>query len=376
MDPQWFCKLLGRELGPLDFDELVEWAHAGTLTPNDQVRPEGTDAWSPAGEIPGLFDPSEGEPVAPPPQGAAPTGRRRAAWTAVALSVVAVSALGVWWFSADSSTPGLGGSSAQAGTMGDLFSQDFREGCLPQTIHLVSGPHPRIQFCKLGPAGLRFTLPEESKANYFAASPRIVIKGDFEATAGYTILNVPRPTKGFGAGARIAIEDPEGERAAVQRLHREREGHVVSSYRGLRQEDDTYEHSVRMLPVTNADTTSGSLRLVRRGPNVEYYAAGAGETEFTQIHTEEFPLGDVAQLHLGVHTGGSPTAVDVAWTYLDVRADELVRDYQPPEPSRFWSRLLLVLLAVGLIAAGCLAVWLWLARRAYLHPSEPAPETT
>lgn len=396
MGPQWFCKLFGSEMGPLNFDELVEWARVGTLTPNDPVRPEGTDRWSPAGEIAGLFDPSESEPVEPVPPvsadepasgpleapeiepspgGATEAPRRRLIWgSGIAVGVVAVLGLGVWWFSSHFSTPGPGGSSAEAGTMEDLFSQDFCEEFLPHTIHLVSGPHPRVQFCKVEPAGLRCTLPKDSKTNYFAASPRIVLKGDFEITAGYTILNIPRPAKGFGAGPRITIEDPEGERAALQRLHREREGHVVSSYRGLRQDDDTYKHSVRILPVTDADTTSGSLRLTRNGPNVEYYVAGAGETEFTQIHTEEFPPGDVAQLRLEVQTGGSPTGVDVAWTYLDVRADELVRIYQPPEKSRFWSRLLLVLLAVGLIAAGCFAVWLWLVRRAYLHPSEPEPD--
>jgi hypothetical protein len=387
MSPQWFCKLYGRELGPLEFDELVEWARAGTLTPNDPVRPEGTDGWSAAGEIAGLFDPSASEAaepastaleapeIEPSPEGATEARKRRLIWgSGIAVGVVAALALGVWWFSTISSTPGPGGSSAEAGTMEDLFSQDFREEYLPQTIHFVSGPHPRVQFCKVEPAGLRFTLPAESKTFSCAASPRIVIKGDFEITAGYTILNVPRPTKGFGAGPRITIEDPEGERAAVQRLYREREGHVVSSYRGLRQDDDTYEHSVRILPVTDADTTAGSLRLVRSGPNVEYYVAGAGETEFTQIHTEEFPPGDVAQLRLEIQTGGSPTGVDVAWTYLNVRADELVRIYQPPEESRFWSRLILVLLAAGLIAAGCLGVWLWLARRTYLRPTLPDPE--
>jgi len=258
--------------------------------------------------------------------------------------------------------------------MEDLFSQDFREEYAPHTMHLVSGPRPRVQFCRVDPAGLRCSLPAGSKANYFAASPRIVLKGDFQVTAGYTILDLPRPTKGFGAGPKIAIEDPEGERASVQMLHREREGRVVSSYRGLRQGDDSYEHSVRILPITDAGTTSGSLRLVRRGPNVEYYVAGAGKTEFTRIHTEEFPPGDVADLHLAIQTGGSPTVVDVAWTHLDVRADALARDYQPPEKSRFWQRLILVLLAAGLIAAGCLAVWLWLARRAYLHPNEPNPD--
>ena len=55
MASQWFCKLLGREMGPLTFQELVEMVRAGTLTEDDPVRRQGSSEWSAAREVIGLF---------------------------------------------------------------------------------------------------------------------------------------------------------------------------------------------------------------------------------------------------------------------------------------------------------------------------------
>jgi len=397
---RWFCKVLDREMGPLAFGDLVELARSGTLTERDPVRPEGSDDWVAACEIAGLFELAECEPTAaaapvssgPPEPVAAPadaeeiepraeaagrTRKRSLIWGAGIAVVVMAAVAAALLFSRGFREPDPGGTHAGAAAMEDRFTQDFREQFTPQALELVGG-RPLRRIWKAEAEGLRFTLPDDSEVSYYAVSPRIVVKGDFEVTAAFTVLDLPRPSQGFGAGLRVEVEDLQGERAAMQRLHRQDKGHVFAAYRGRRKEDDTYEHSARMIPIEDPRARSGWLRLRRDGTKIEYHVADAGGEQFTKIHEEQFPADDVAKLRLAVQTGGSPTAVDVLWTYLDVRAQRLDRVYQPPEKPKIWRMLIVLLLAILLVAGLCLAVWLWLARRAYFRPAQPVggPETT
>ncbi len=45
----------GREYGPVDADELLEWKAEGRLIPVNEVRRVGEDRWFPAGELPEIF---------------------------------------------------------------------------------------------------------------------------------------------------------------------------------------------------------------------------------------------------------------------------------------------------------------------------------
>ena len=399
MAERWFCKVLGREMGPLGFEDLVELARSGTLTEGDPVRREGSDDWAAACEVAGLFELAECEPTeaaarvsSGPPEpapaladaeetepSAAQSDRRwkRGLIWGAAVGVVVAAVAAALLLSRGFREPDRRATHAGPAVLEDRFTQDFREQFTPQALELVGG-RPLRRVWKAEAEGLRFTLPGDSEVNYYAVSPRIVVKGDFEITAAFTVLDLPRPSQGFGAGLKVHVEDLQGERAAIQRLHRQDKGHVFASYRGRRKEDDTYEHSVRMIPVKNPRASSGWLRLRRDGTKIEYHVAGAGGEQFTKVHEEEFPAGDVAKLRLDVQTGGSPTAVDVLWTFLEVRAERLDRVYQPPEKPKIWRTLIVVLLAILLVAGLCLAVWLWLARRAYFRPAQPVggPETT
>ncbi|MFH1269358.1 MAG: DUF1583 domain-containing protein, partial [Planctomycetota bacterium] len=192
------------------------------------------------------------------------------------------------------------------------------------------------RYCTPELAGLRVTIPENTDGGYNTYDSKIVVKGDFEITAAFTILDLPRPEQGFGAGQRISIEDSRGERAAVQRLNREREGHVFVAYHSPIRENGTREHLVEMI---ETGATSGWLRLEREGTTLRYLAAEAGGDHFTTFYESEFP-DDVAKLQLIVQTGGSPTGVDVVWTSLDVRAEELaggpLAEWVPPNDD--WQR--------------------------------------
>ena len=49
--PEWYCQILGQELGPLTFDELLHFAESGELSADDQVRFHATGKWRRVGSM-------------------------------------------------------------------------------------------------------------------------------------------------------------------------------------------------------------------------------------------------------------------------------------------------------------------------------------
>ncbi len=52
--PEWYCRTLGQELGPMTFEELQQMAKSGSLQVDDEVRHGSTDPWAIAGRTRGL----------------------------------------------------------------------------------------------------------------------------------------------------------------------------------------------------------------------------------------------------------------------------------------------------------------------------------
>ena len=67
MATKWYCAKNGKEYGPFSSGQLKELATSGRLRPADMVRTDGGKEWQPASNLPGLFDNSASQPVAPPP---------------------------------------------------------------------------------------------------------------------------------------------------------------------------------------------------------------------------------------------------------------------------------------------------------------------
>ena len=63
MASEWFCKVLGREMGPMSFPDLVEMARSGTLQEHDPVRRKAGGDWAAASDVIGLFRAAGREPV-------------------------------------------------------------------------------------------------------------------------------------------------------------------------------------------------------------------------------------------------------------------------------------------------------------------------
>jgi len=65
MAADWFCEILGNELGPLSPKQLRTLVEKGKLSPDDRVRQGTGGAWVPAGRVKGLFPSAD---AAPPDQ--------------------------------------------------------------------------------------------------------------------------------------------------------------------------------------------------------------------------------------------------------------------------------------------------------------------
>ncbi|NQT16929.1 MAG: DUF1583 domain-containing protein [Planctomycetes bacterium] len=400
METKWFCRILGKEIGPLSSQDLVELVRSGTLTKNDPVRRQGNNKWIRAREVEGLFrlaasdpataagpdldDRSEPVPSADKTEAGEPLGqgarrtaaRRLVLGSGIVIVVATVIVVALAWRSCRTS-PGSGPlpGQSQPGDAAKLkasFTQDFHEQFQPRLLELIGGSRPD-QLSKLGPKGLHVRIPDDLDVPYCGVSPKIVVKGDFEITAAFTIIDLPRPKEGFGAGVQIYIEDPRHERAAIQRLHREREGHMSAAYRGVITEDGSHQHHAKL---QKAAATSGWLRLKRKDTRIQYQVADLNSDTFTQIHETEFTDEDVVLIRLIAQTGGSPTRVDAAWTYLDIRAEELDDGSEPSTKPRTLLVAVVVVLLILLVAAVCLVLRLRASRRASTRPDEQAAGAT
>ena len=56
MATQWYCRLMGSELGPFTSKQLLEMARSHQLMPDDAVKKEADGMWVAAHRVKGLFD--------------------------------------------------------------------------------------------------------------------------------------------------------------------------------------------------------------------------------------------------------------------------------------------------------------------------------
>ena len=65
MAVEWFCRVMGSDVGPLNQNQLIEMARQHQLNPEDLVR-RNNSSWVPAFQVKGLFE-AAAKPAPPPP---------------------------------------------------------------------------------------------------------------------------------------------------------------------------------------------------------------------------------------------------------------------------------------------------------------------
>jgi hypothetical protein len=248
-----------------------------------------------------------------------------------------------------------------AGAAGEELYHDFRGKEVNENLFLCTGPDAAT-LMRAEPGGLRITLPTEPpvKATVGLVA-RFPIKGDFEITTRYEIVEAKPPTAGFGVGFAVYLKTSSPAEDATEFFHLvRRNGQEVYACSRLTTING------RRMGVPNIDVgdrpateKAGQLRLVRRGAELVLSAAGLQDKQFRELYRFELGADDIASFRIGVNPGNAPNPVDVRLIDLRVRSDVPADELPMPAPKRSY-----LWLAVILAAALVVGVFLgWMRKR-------------
>jgi Protein of unknown function (DUF1583) len=250
---------------------------------------------------------------------------------------------------------GLGAvPSASAAEIG----QDFRGKPYDPRLFLPTGPGFATAI-RSDRQGLRIVLPpEHGMKPPVGIVFRTGLKGDFEITMEFEVVDVKGPKEGRGAGPSLYLTmvSPTQEAATTGWKLLPDGDMVFYSHHASTPIGGKREHYVSSTP---AKGRSGRLRFVRTGSTLAYLAAEGNSDPFREIDQFDIGKDDVNGVRVAADNGGSPTLVDVRIKSVKVVADELGDPTPLPPPSSRWP---LWLAAVAAVAAGG-AYGAWRSRR-------------
>lgn len=228
--------------------------------------------------------------------------------------------------------------------------------------------------------GLRFTIP----ANRPHLDPVGVvmsshIRGDFEITAGYEILQTTRPKTGHGIGFElyIDVQNPAQDAIAFTRTNRVNEGENYFCTR-MTGRGGNRKYEVHSVPTA---TKRGWLRMTRRGDDVAFLVSERPSGPFSQVWRSSFVTDDLRMVRLAAYSGFDPAPFEIRMLDLRVASTDVMsprplvqaaESASPPvnpftgqDPAQSSTPATFSLLQEGLtilgvfIAAGAAALLLW-----------------
>lgn len=249
-----------------------------------------------------------------------------------------------------------------ADALADEIYQDFRGKDVDEQLFRLQGPDAALRI-KPEPQGLRITLPPDPKGTRtLGLGTRFPVKGDFEITVGYEILQAERPTKGSGVGLEIYLntDTPTNEALVFYRAARPKEGEVyMCDWKTMKA--GKRETIRRHFPT---DSKSGHLRLDRKGTEVTFWAAAGAAENYQELCRYDWGAMDLRGVAL--RAWGAESLVDIRITDVRIRdRSESIpaKNDVSPTLSRWRVWLVAGMLAAGLIAAGLLWTWRRRTRR-------------
>ncbi len=250
----------------------------------------------------------------------------------------------------------------------DLRAPDLFRGLMqPTSTELQQDDH-----------GVRITLPAGKKHPGAGLMTKTAIRGDFEVTLAYEILQVDRPKTGYGAGVSLYA-------AIDQNNH-----HAISLARRVAPDGKAQFVSNRMLPTPPRDWvrskpsagSTGKLRIRRSGAVVQFFYQEDPEADFILLNEVEYSAADLRLIQVGANGGNSDAGVDVRLLDFTLTAEALPETAAPPPapaparpepaedvPPRRRSLWPVVLGLVVLLAAGA-ATW-WFRRQPSARKTAP-----
>jgi len=204
---------------------------------------------------------------------------------------------------------------AQGEPNADDVSYDFRGGQpLPAALKLVGDGAKN--FVKVEAEGVRITLPATRKStNEVGLLLTAPVRGNFEITTGYEILQADHPKSGHGVGFHLYVETSKNDGLGFLRLERIDRGNVyVRSHITASREGEKQYH----MQFFETTAKAGQLRLTRDKDEVTLWAAeGAGK--FLELESVLLGGEDLKSVRVSAYIGHAPHALDVRIKDLRVR---------------------------------------------------------
>ena len=214
-------------------------------------------------------------------------------------------------------------SAGETGPLANTYRADFtKEAFDVQDIALTGGHAEELVHAEA--SGLRIKMPPGmGRPEGVGIKPRFKIRGDFDLSATFEILQADKPTEGYGVGAQMSIEteSPTKEAATAEWTYTPgKEGTRFISTRIIGQLDGNRQYRVQSLA---ANRRAGTLRLARTGSTLRASYRDEGEATERFLPAVELGTEDVAWLKLVANTGISDHPVDIRLKTLTLSADEL-----------------------------------------------------
>ncbi len=248
------------------------------------------------------------------------------------------------------------------------FFESFRNEAEVQNLRII-GPDKEecVRFQK---DGLRITLPKgvNGLRQGTGVSYDTPIKGDFEVTVNFEILNEPAPEdSGIGGGIGIAIEleSEVKKRTTFNRVVKAKGGPHLTTWVKIDRPDNP-ESNLQRFP---GDAKKGQLRIVRTGDSLAYSFAEHGAAFGQPLTQCMFGDEDVKYVRIVGTTGGPKAALESRVTDLRIRTrglpDPVVPEVQTTSGNGMWIVGVAAAVAfIGVVGGAVLLVrWLRTGRK-------------
>jgi serine/threonine protein kinase len=306
----------------------------------------------------------------------------------VALALV-VLGTGVFFWLREVRFPEGAGEPAPQKELAQEYRLSFKDPAEDRGNLEIVGPDGE-QCVHFEPNGLRITLPTryDGPSGWHGERPDtgvaipVVVKGDFEITVRFEILQEPEPQDAGFPQTRlsldVAVDRAHNSVAALSRRVESSGGTEFLTWVSLWNED-AGKHEQHFKAFFTAAKT-GRLRLTRLGSVVTYSVSEGEQAEFTQLLKYSFSAEDLEDVRILASTGGPKAALDARVSDLRVRAVSLSQT--TPEPGSFSGIQkgskggAAITLAALLVLAATVGVWLAVRhnRRAANQDADPNEE--
>ena len=254
------------------------------------------------------------------------------------------------------------------------YDQSFLEKSYDFRSLRISAPGGATNLVRPDPRGIRITIPAKFGESV-SIQTKFGIHGDFDLRAVYEVLACEQPKVGFGVGPEVLLK-PVGDwdkMASLSRFTRP----IDTAYSAVIVRKINGNQSAQgNWPATKA--TKGTLRLVRTGTTLHFLVAEGESKEFREINQGELGTEDLEMGQLSAVTGSSPSAVDVLWKTLSIRAEGLPGLPGSPTESNGFSWWLPALGALAVVVTVAGIWWRAAARRSAGKPVQkiavPSPD--